>query len=72
MIVWCGYLLAIALTALRNDGRVTLFVGGLAVAEYAVLTAVVFHVASPDQLISSDYGTVSLGGQLQRMRSVTW
>jgi len=67
MIVWCGYLLAIALTALRNDGRVTLFVGGLAVVEYAVLTAVVFHVASPDQLISSDYGTVSLGGQLQRM-----
>jgi diguanylate cyclase (GGDEF)-like protein len=39
----------------------------LAIAQYALLTAVVFSIASPDQLISSDYGTVSLGGQLQRM-----
>lgn len=67
MIVWCGYLLAIALTALRNDGRVTLLIGLLAVAQYAVLTFVVFAIATPDQLISSDYGTVSLGGQLQRL-----
>lgn len=67
MIVWCGYLLAIVLTALRNDGRVTLFVGGLAVLQYALLTAAVFGIAAPDQLISSDYGTVSLGGQLQRL-----
>ena len=67
MIVWCGYLLAIALTALRNDGRVTLFVGGLAVLQYALLTAAVFGIAAPDELISSDYGTVSLGGQLQRL-----
>jgi diguanylate cyclase (GGDEF)-like protein len=67
MIVWCGYLLAIALTALRNDGRVTLLIGLLAVAQYAVLTAVVLSIATPDQLISSDYGTVSLGGQLQRL-----
>jgi len=67
MIVWCGYLLAIALTALRNDGRVTLLVGLLAVAQYALLTFVVFTIATPDQLISSDYGTVSLGGQLQRL-----
>ena len=67
MIVWCGYLLAIALTALRNDGRVTLFVGGLAIVQYALLTLGVFAVATPDQLISSDYGTVTLGGQLQRL-----
>jgi len=67
MIVWCGYLLAIALTALRNDGRVTLLIGLLAVVQYAVLTAVVLGLATPDQLISSDYGTVSLGGQLQRL-----
>jgi two-component system cell cycle response regulator len=67
MIVWCGYLLAIALTALRNDGRVTLLVGLLAVAQYALLTLVVFAIATPEQLISSDYGTVSLGGQLQRL-----
>ncbi|NUS59564.1 MAG: GGDEF domain-containing protein [Lysobacter sp.] len=67
MIVWCGYLLAISLTALRNDGRVTLFVGALALVEYALLTAVVLSIAAPDQLISSDYGTVTLGNQLQRM-----
>jgi len=67
MIVWCGYLLAISLTALRNDGRVTLFVGALALAQYALLTAVVLAIAAPDQLISSDYGTVTLGNQLQRM-----
>lgn len=67
MIVWCGYLLAIALTALRNDGRVTLFVGGLALVEYALLNVGVFAIASPDQLISSDYGTVTVGNQIQRM-----
>ncbi|KGQ18673.1 Diguanylate cyclase [Lysobacter dokdonensis DS-58] len=67
MIVWCGYLLAIALTALRNDGRVTLFVGGLAIAQYALLSLGVFTIATPDQLISSDYGTVTAGGQLQRL-----
>jgi diguanylate cyclase (GGDEF)-like protein len=67
MIVWCGYLLAITLTALRNDGRVTMFVGGLAIVEYAVLTMAVFAIATPDQLISSDYGTVTVGGQLQRL-----
>jgi diguanylate cyclase (GGDEF)-like protein len=67
MIVWCGYLLAITLTPLRNDGRVTLFVGTLAVVQYALLTVGVFAIASPDQLISSDYGTVSVGGQLQRL-----
>ena len=32
MVVWCGYLLAIVLTALRSDGRVTLFAGALALA----------------------------------------
>lgn len=68
MIVWCGYLLAIVVTALRNDGRVTLFVGALALVEYALLTAGVFAVASsPEQLISTDYGTVTLSNQVQRL-----
>ena len=68
MVVWCGYLLAIVLTALRNDGRVTLLVGGLALVQYAMLTTAVFAIAtSPEQLISSDYGTVTWGNQLQRM-----
>ena len=68
MIVWCGYVLAIVVTALRNDGRVTMFVGALALLEYGLLTAGVFAAASsPEQLISTDYGTVTLSNQLQRL-----
>lgn len=68
LIVWCGYLLAIVLTALRGDGRVTLFVGALALLQYAGLVWVVFGLAdSPEHLISSDYGAVTLGNQIQRL-----
>ncbi len=67
-VVWCGYLLAIMLTALRGDGRVTLFVGALALLQYASLVWAVFSVApSPEALISSDHGTVTVGNQLQRL-----
>src|SRR3546814_10458000 len=45
IVVWCFYLLAIALTALRNDGRLTLFVSALALVQYALLAAVVFSLA---------------------------
>lgn len=68
MIVWCGYVLAILLTALRNDGRVVLFAGALALLQYGSLVAVLFAAApSPEHLISSDYGTVSVSGQAQRL-----
>lgn len=68
MIVWCGYVLAILVTALRNDGRVTLFAGALALVQYGSLVGVLFAVVpSPEQLISSDYGTVTVGGQAQRL-----
>ncbi len=68
MVVWCGYALSIMLTALRNDGRVTLLVGGLAMLQYGLLVLAVFHFAtSPEQLISIDYGTVSASNQAQRM-----
>lgn len=68
MIVWCCYLLAILLTALRSDGRTTVFAGLLALLQYATLNAVVFaSVTSPEQLISSDYGAVTASGQVQRM-----
>jgi diguanylate cyclase (GGDEF)-like protein len=68
LIVWCGYLLAILLTALRSDGRVSLFAGALALLQYGalVLAAMVF-VSSPEQLISSDYGEVTIGVQVQRL-----
>ncbi|MEJ7746370.1 MAG: hypothetical protein WKF61_06385, partial [Luteimonas sp.] len=68
MIVWCGYLLAIMMTALRNDGRVTLSVGALAVLQYGWLVWGVFAVTtSPEQLISIEYGTVSASNQTQRL-----
>ena len=68
LIVWCGYPLAIVLTALRSDGRVTVFTGLLALLQYAGLVLVVFGVApSPEHLVSSDYGTVTAGNQVQRL-----
>ncbi|MGY1519457.1 diguanylate cyclase [Luteimonas sp. A482] len=41
MVVWCFYLFAIALTALRSDGRLTTFVGALAIVQYAVFASAV-------------------------------
>ena len=68
MIVWCGYVLAIMVTALRNDGRVTLFAGALALLQYGSLVGVLLAVVpSPEQLISIEYGTVTVGGQAQRL-----
>ena len=68
VVVWCGYVLAILLTALRNDGRTTLFAGGLALVQYGVIVAVLLLGAdSPERLISSDYGTPTVGNQAQRL-----
>lgn len=68
VVVWCGYMLAILLTALRNDGRTTLFAGALALLQYGAIVAVLMLGAdSPEQLISSDYGTPTPGNQAQRM-----
>jgi len=68
MVVWCGYLLAIVLTALRGDVRVTVFAGGLALLEYALLaTVAIASASSPEQLISADYGAVTFGTQVQRL-----
>ena len=68
VVVWCGYVLAILLTALRNDGRTTLFAGGLALVQYGVIVAVLLLGAdSPERLISSDYGTPTFGNQVQRL-----
>ncbi|HEY0503595.1 MAG TPA: GGDEF domain-containing protein [Lysobacter sp.] len=68
MVVWCGYLLAILLTALRSDGRITLFAGALAVLQYGLLVLAVFATAtSPEQLISLDYGSVTPSNQIQRL-----
>jgi two-component system cell cycle response regulator len=65
---WCGYVVAIVLAAPRSDGRIALFAGALAIAQYSLLVLVVMATAdSPEQLISSDYGAITLGGQAQRV-----
>lgn len=68
LIVWCGYVLAIMMTTLRSDGRVTLFAGGLAVLQYGALIVAVLAIAdSPERLMSSDYGAITVSSQTQRL-----
>lgn len=68
MVVWAFYLISIGMTALRNDGRLTLYSGAMAIVQYAVLAASIFAlVPNPDQLASIDYGTATLSNQVQRL-----
>lgn len=68
VVVWCFYLIGITMTALRNDGRLTLLAGLLAMLQYIALTLALYAMAeAPDQLVSLDYGTVALGTQVQRV-----
>ncbi len=68
MVVWVFYLISIAMTALRNDGRLTLYAGALAVLQYGLFALAVFAlVASPDRLASIDYGTATASNQFQRL-----
>ena len=68
MVVWVFYLVALALTALRNDARLSLFTGLLAMLQYGLLALVVLATASsPERLLSLDYGTASVGTVLQRL-----
>jgi len=68
LVVWAFYPISIVMTALRNDGRLTLFVTSLAILQYAVLAAAIFgSSAGPEQLVSIDYGTASVAAQVERM-----
>jgi diguanylate cyclase (GGDEF)-like protein len=68
IVVWCFYLIAIAMTALRNDGRLTLYVSTLAIVQYALLVAAIFVLApAQESLISIDYGTASVASQVERI-----
>ena len=68
MVVWAFYLIAICMTALRNDGRLTLYAGLLAALQYAALATAVFLLAqAPEQLASADYGTARVSNVLQRL-----
>ncbi len=68
VIVWSCYPLSIFATALRNDGRVTLFAGLLAIVQYGLLIVWVFaHAGSDAVLASTAYGVVSISNQVQRL-----
>lgn len=68
MVVWVFYLISIAMTAVRNDGRLTLYAGMLALLQYTLLILVTFRlVGNPDQLASIEYGTVTVATQVQRL-----
>ena len=68
MVVWAFYLIAIAMTALRNDGRLTLYAGGLSILQYGVLAWVLFATANgPAELVSPDYGSAIPANQLERL-----
>lgn len=68
MVIWGFYPISIAMTALRNDGRLTLYVSSLALVQYALLVIIVAGTArSPDQLVSVEFGTVSIAAQVDRL-----
>ena len=68
MVVWVFYLVAICMTALRNDGRLTVVIGVLAMLQYGALAIAVFGlVEAPEQLMSLDYGTATVANTVQRI-----
>jgi diguanylate cyclase (GGDEF)-like protein len=68
VVVWCFYLLSIAITALRNDGRLTLYAGGMAMLQYSAMVVALFVMAEhPDELVSVQYGTADVGTQIERI-----
>ncbi len=67
LIVWCGYLIAIVVTALRNDGRVTLLAGVLAVLQYGGFVLMAFATAAPALLQSVEYGQATPSNAWQRV-----
>jgi diguanylate cyclase (GGDEF)-like protein len=66
IVVWCFYAIAIFITALRNDGRLVLYVGGLALVQYAALSFGVLAFAT-QPLLSIGYGQATPAGQLERL-----
>jgi diguanylate cyclase (GGDEF)-like protein len=65
MVAWSCYSIAIIATVLRNDTRVTLLAGSLAVLQFVALSLWFLNVAD-GPLTSPMYGTVEAGTQVQR------
>jgi diguanylate cyclase (GGDEF)-like protein len=65
VVVWCFYPLVVLATALRNDARVTLVCGLLAVLQFGAISTW-FLATAIEPMVSVDYGTVHVSSQLQR------
>lgn len=66
-VVFSLYMLAIIVSALKNDGRASLFIGLLALLQYIVMALALIVLNDPAQLSNSPvYGSVILASQLQR------
>jgi two-component system, cell cycle response regulator len=66
VVVWCCYPLAIMATSLRNDVRVCLLTGALAIVQFSALSFLIMS-QSQDAVMSADYGIVSASNQIQRV-----
>lgn len=66
VVVWCCYPLAIMATALRNDVRVCMLAGALAIVQFSLL-ALFIMLQSDGTASSVDYGVVSVSNQIQRV-----
>lgn len=67
VVIWNLYVLAIAVTALRNDGRLALGTGLLAILQYGALALVICSLVPRDALASINHGVVSPAGQVERL-----
>lgn len=68
LVVWPLYLFAILVTALRNDGRLTAYVGALAIAQYGAVAWWVFALTQGGEALASpDYGVAVAAVQWQRL-----
>lgn len=65
---WSAYLVVVASTALRADGRLTLLGGGLALLQYALLAGLVHaRAAAPGALAPLGPGLAGIGSELLRV-----
>jgi diguanylate cyclase (GGDEF)-like protein len=69
--IWAFYLVAIATTALRNEGRLVLYAGAASIVLYAALAWIPLSGAAvPAQLVSPDYGAMMMSTRLVRLAAV--
>lgn len=65
VVVWCCYPLAIMATALRNDVRVCILTGVLAITQFVLLFILIMYFTD-GAVYSVDYGTATVSNQIQR------